>query len=119
MEPPNRNSSLSFYYHLYGLNVESDLALPDLQSQTAPRDHNLRVKLFLRDAFTHWPIETGADESALIFRSAQNGSMNNPNVRIEYFPAARCYRFLYGDESRSLWITMGGTFGECGLRKCL
>src|SRR5437773_4793993 len=111
MEPPNRNSSLSFYYHLYELKVERDLALPDLQSQTAPRDHNPRVKLFLRDAFTHWPIETGANESALIFRSAQNGSMNNPNVRIEYFPAARCYRFLYGDgiafaldhDGRNIW----------------
>jgi len=97
MEPQNRNSSLSFCYNLYGLNVESDLALPDLRSQTAPRDHNPRVKLFLRDAFTHWPIETGADESTLIFRSAQNGSTSDPNVRIEYFAAARCYRFLYGD----------------------
>jgi hypothetical protein len=97
MEPPNRNSSLSFCYNLYGLNVESDLALPDLRSQTAPRNHNPRVKLFLRDAFTHWPIETDADESTLIFRSAQNGSTNNPNVRIEHFAAARCYRFIYGD----------------------
>ena len=97
MEPPNRNSSLSFCYNLYGLNVESDLALPDLRSQTAPRDHNPRVKLFLRDAFTHWPIETGADESTLIFCSTQNGSVDSPNVRIEHFAAARCYRFLYGD----------------------
>ena len=97
MEPPNRNSSLFFCYNLYGLNVESDLALPELRSQTAPWDHNPRVKLFLRDAFSHWPIETGGDESTLIFRSEQNGSTNNPNVRIEYFAAARCYRFLYGD----------------------
>ncbi len=88
---------MSFYYHLYGLNVESDLALPELRSQTAPRDHNPRVKLFLRDAFAHWPIETSADKSTLIHDSAQNGSTNNPNVRIEYFAAARCYRFLYGD----------------------
>ncbi len=97
MEPPNRNFRVSFCYNLYGLNVESDLALPELRSQTAPRDHNPRVKLFLRDAFTHWPIETSADESTLIFRSAQNGSTNDPDVRIEYFAAARCYRFLYGD----------------------
>jgi len=88
---------LSFYYHLFGLSVESDLALPELGSRTAPRNHKSPVKLFLRDALTDWPIETGTDESTLIFRSAQNGFMNNPNVRIEYFAAARCYRFLYGD----------------------
>ena len=88
---------MSFHYHLYGLHVESDLALSTLRSQTIPRNHHSPVKLFLRDALTHWPIETSADESTLIFRSAQNGSMNNPNVRIEYFAAARCYRFLYGD----------------------
>ena len=97
MRQPNRSSSSSFYYHLYGLNVESDLALPELRPQTAPWNHNSRVKLFLREAFTHWPIETGTDESTLIFRSPQNGSTNNPNVRIEYFAAVRCYRFLYGD----------------------
>ena len=97
MRPPNGNSSLSFCYNLYGLNVESDLTLPELQSRTAPRNHGSTVKLFLRDALTHWPIETGADESTLIFCSTQNGSVNNPNVRIEYFAAARCYRFLYGD----------------------
>ena len=102
---------MSFYYHLYGLNVESDLALPELRSQTAPRNHESSVKLFLRDAFTRWPIETGAVESTLIFRSAQNESTNNPNVWIEYFPAARCYRFLYGDgiafafdqDGRNIW----------------
>ena len=97
MRQSNRSSSSSFYYHLYGLNVESDLALPELRPQTAPWNHNSRVKLFLREAFTHWPIETGTDESTLIFRSPQNGSTNNPNVRIEYFAAVRCYRFLYGD----------------------
>jgi hypothetical protein len=88
---------LSFHYHLYGLNVESDLVLPGLRSQPAPRNHDSPVKLFLRDAFTQWPIETGAVKSTLIFRSAQNGSLNNPNVQIEYFATARCYRFLYGD----------------------
>ena len=97
MRPPNRNSSLSFYYHLYGLNVASDLALSGLRSRTAPRNHDSSVKLFLRDALTRWPIETGADESTLIYGSAQNGSVNNPNVRIQHFAAARCYRFLYGD----------------------
>ncbi len=111
MRPPNRSSSLSFYYHLYGLNVESDLALPDLRSRTAPRNHDSSVKLFLRDALTHWPIETSADESTLIFCSARNGSVNNPNLRIEYFDAARRYRFLYGDgiafaldrDGRNIW----------------
>jgi len=88
---------VSFCYNLYGLNVESDVALPELRSQTARRNHNPPFKLFLRDAFAHWPIETGSDESTLIFRSAQNGSTNNPKVRIEYFAAARCYRFLYDD----------------------
>ena len=96
MRQPNRSSSLSFYYHLYGLDVESDLALPELRSQTAPRDHNPRVKLFLRDAFTHWPIETGPDKSTFIHDSAQNESALY-TVRIEYFHAARCYRFLYED----------------------
>lgn len=95
MRPPNRNSSLSFYYQLYGLNVESDVALPDLRSQTVPRNHDSPVKLFLRDALTHWPIESGTDESTLIYEPAQNGSVYT--VRIEYFHAARCYRFLYRD----------------------
>jgi hypothetical protein len=111
MRPPNRSSSLSFYYHLYGLNVESDRALPELRSRTAPPNHDSSVQLFLRDALTHWPIEASADESTLIFCSAQNGSGNNPNVRIEYFHAARCYRFLYGDgiafaldhDGRNIW----------------
>jgi hypothetical protein len=88
---------LSFYYHLYGLNVESDLALPELRSRTGPPNHDSSVKLFLRDALTHWPVAPGAEESTLIFCSAQNGSVNNPDVRIEYFEAARCYRFLYSD----------------------
>ena len=100
-----------FHYHLYGLNVESDLALPGLRSQTAPRNHDSSVKLFLRDALTRWPIEIGADESILIFCSTQNGSVNNPNVRIQHFAAARCYRFLYGDgiafavgdDGRNIW----------------
>jgi len=97
MRQPNRNSSLSSYYHLYGLNVESDLALPGLRSRIPPRNHDSSVKLFLRDALTHWPIETSADKSTLIHDPAQNGSTNNTNVRIEYFAAARCYRFLYDD----------------------
>jgi len=88
---------LPFYYHLYGLNVESNVALPELRSQSASPGDDSRVKLFLGDAI-HWPIEAAADESTRIFRSAQNGFMNDPNVRIEYFSAARCYRFLYGDE---------------------
>jgi hypothetical protein len=102
---------LSFYYHLFGLNVESDLALPGLRSRIPPRNHDSSVKLFLRDALTHWPIETCAGKSTLIHESAQNGSGNDPYVRIEYFYAARCYRFLYGDgiafalddDGRTIW----------------
>jgi len=86
---------MSFFYHLYGLNVESDLALPELRCRTAPRNHNSSVKLFLCDAFTHWPIETSAGESTLICEPAKNESVSS--VRIEYFHAARCYRFLYRD----------------------
>ena len=86
---------MNFHYHLYGLNVESDLALPELRSQTAPWNHNCPVKLFLRDAITHWPIEIGADESTLIYDPTQDGAMYT--VRIEYFHAARCYRFVYSD----------------------
>jgi hypothetical protein len=86
---------VSFYYHLHGLNVESDVPLPELRCLAAPRNHNFSVKLFLRDAFTHWPIETSADESTLIYEPAKNGSVYT--VRIEYFHAARCYRFLYRD----------------------
>ena len=88
---------MSFNYHLYGLNVESDLALPELRSRTALRTHDSTVKLFLRDALTHWPIGAGADESTLIYRSAQNGCVNDANVRIDYFHAPQCYRFLYRD----------------------
>ena len=110
---------MSFYYHLYGLNVESDLALPGLRSQTAPRNHDSPVKLFLRDALTHWPIETGADESTLIYSSAQNGSTTIPLFGLSIFPPRGAIGFYMVMESRSLWITMGKTFGECGLRKCL
>jgi hypothetical protein len=96
MPPSNRSSSLSFYYHLFGLNVESDLALPGLRSRIPPRNHESSVKLFLRDALTHWPIETCAGKITLIHDSAQNQSALY-TVRIEYFHAAGCYRFLYED----------------------
>jgi len=95
MRLPNRSSSLNFHYHLYGLNVESDVALPELRCRTVPRNHDSPVKLFLRDALTNWPIETSADESTLVYEPAENGSVYT--VRIEYFHAARCYRFLYRD----------------------
>lgn len=86
---------MSFYYHLYGLNVESDLALPELRSQIPPRDHDSPVRLFLRDALTRWPIEIGADESTFIYDPTRDGAVYT--VRIEYFQAARCYRFVYSD----------------------
>jgi hypothetical protein len=97
---------LAFHYYLYGLNVESDLAVPDLRSQTAARHGNAAIKLFLRDAGTHWPIEIGGAESTLIHGSAYR-------VRIEYFHAARCYRFLYSDgvafaldhDGKTIWGT--------------
>ena len=73
---------MSFYYHLFGLNVESDLALPGLRSRILPQNHDSSVKLFLRDALTHWPIETSAAKSTLIHDPAQNGS--GYTVRIEY-----------------------------------
>lgn len=95
MRPTNRSSSLIFHYHLYGLNVESDVALPDLRCRTAPWNHNSLVKLFLHGAITHWPIEVGADESTLIYDPTQDGAMYD--VRIEYFHAARCYRFVYSN----------------------
>ena len=95
MRLSNRSFSLIFHYHLYGLNVQSDLALPDLRPQTAPWNHNSPVKFFLHDAITHWPIEIGADESSLIYDPTQDGAMYT--VRIEYFHAARCYRFVYPD----------------------
>ena len=102
---------MSFYYHLYGLNVESDLALSGLRSRRIPWNRDFPVKLFLRDALTHWPIETREDESTLICDPAQNGSVNDPSLRIEYFHAARCYRFLYRDgiafaldhDGRKIW----------------
>ena len=85
---------MSFFYYLYGLNVESDVALPELRPQAAPWNHDSPIKLFLRDAVTHWPIETAADESTLIYEPVKNAVYT---VRIEYFHAARCYRFLYRD----------------------
>ena len=108
MPPPNSSASLSFYYHVYGLDVESDLALPELRSRTAPRNHHSPVKLFLRDATAHCPIEIGADRSTLIYSSAQD--LTNP-FRIDYFHAPRCYRFLYGNgiafafdqDGRNIW----------------
>jgi hypothetical protein len=84
---------MGFYYRLFGLNVHSDVPLPGVQSPTwSPQENVAPVYVRLR-GYSSQEITTRAEEGILVFESTNNG----PCLRIEYFPSARFYRFLYSD----------------------
>jgi hypothetical protein len=84
---------MGFYYRLFGLDVHSDVALPGVQSRTwSPQEDAAPVNIRL-SAYSIRETATEAEQGILVFDSKKN----EPDVRIEYFPSARFYRFLYGD----------------------
>jgi hypothetical protein len=84
---------MGFYYRLFGLDVHSDVALPGVQSRTwLPQQNAAPVCVRLR-GYSSQEIATPAEQGILVFESKKNA----PCVRIEYFPSARFYRFLYSD----------------------
>ena len=88
-----RRPDMGFYYRLFGLNVHSDAPLPGVQSQTwLPQENAAPVNVRL-SSYSSDEIATEPDQGLLVFESQQNP----PCVRIEYFPSAQFYRFLYGD----------------------
>jgi hypothetical protein len=84
---------MGFYYRLFGLDVHSDVALPGVQSRTrSPQKDTVSVNIRL-SGYSSDEIATAAEQGILLFDSKKN----EPGVRIEYFPSARFYRFLYRD----------------------
>jgi hypothetical protein len=84
---------MGFYYRLFGLNVHSDVALPGVQPRTwSPREDAAPVNIRL-SGYSDDEIATEAEQGILVFESKKK----EPCVRIEYFPSARFYRFLYSD----------------------
>ena len=84
---------MEFYYRLFGLDVYSDVALPGLQLRTwSPQKDAAPVNIRLSGHSSN-EIATAAEQGILVFKSKKN----EPCGRIEYFPAARFYRFLYSD----------------------
>ncbi len=84
---------MGFYYRLFGLDVHSDVALPGVQSRIwSPQQDAAPVNIRL-SAYGSDKIANEAEEGILVFDSRKN----EPDVRIEYFPSARFYRFRYGD----------------------
>jgi hypothetical protein len=84
---------MGFYYRLFGLGVHSDVALPGIQSRTSlPQEKAAPVNVRLR-GYSSRGMTTAAEQGILVFVSKKN----EPSVRIEYFPSARFYRFLYSD----------------------
>jgi hypothetical protein len=84
---------MGFYYRLFGLNVHSDVALPAVPSRTwLPQENAAPVNIRL-SGHNSEEIVTAAEHGILVFESKRN----EPCVRIEYFPSARFYRFLYSD----------------------
>jgi hypothetical protein len=84
---------MGFYYRLFGLNVRSDVPLPGVQSRTwSPQENAPPVNIRL-SGYSSDEIATEAEQGVLVFESKKKP----PCVRIEYFPAAQFYRFLYSD----------------------
>src|SRR5207245_5545834 len=84
---------MGFYYRLFGLDVHSNVALPGVQSRTwLPQENAAPVYVRLR-GYSSQEIATAAEQGILVFESKKN----EPCMRIEYFPSARFYRFLYSD----------------------
>jgi hypothetical protein len=84
---------MGFYYRLFGLNVHSDVALPGLQPRTWLTQENAAPVYVRWRGYSSQKIATAAEQGILVFESKKN----DPRVRIEYFPSARLYRFLYND----------------------
>ena len=84
---------MGFHYRLFGLNVHSDVALPGIQSRTWLQQENAApVYLRLGGCSSHG-IVTAAEQGTLVFESKKS----EPCGRIDYFPSAQSYRFLYSD----------------------
>jgi hypothetical protein len=84
---------MGFYYRLFGLDVHSDVALPGVQLRTwSPQEDAAPVNIRL-SGYSNDEIATKAEQGILVFESKKN----EPCVRIQHFPSARFYRFLYGD----------------------
>jgi hypothetical protein len=84
---------MGFYYRLFGLDVHSDVALPSVQTRTwSPREDAAPVNIRL-SGYSCDEIAAESEQGILVFESKKK----EPRVRIEYFPSARFYRFLYSD----------------------
>jgi hypothetical protein len=84
---------MEFNYRLFGLNVHSDVALPGVQTRTwSPQEDPAPVNIRLSGCSSD-EIATKAEQSVPVFESKKK----QPRVRIDYFPSARFYRFLYSD----------------------
>lgn len=84
---------MEFYYRLFGLDVHSDVALPGIRLQTwSPRKDAAPVYIRLSE-YKGEEIATEVEHGILVFQSKRD----EPYVRIDYFPSARSYRFLYID----------------------
>lgn len=84
---------MGFYYRLFGLDVHSDVALPDIQSRTRLSQENAAPVYVRLGSYSSQEIATETEKGTLVFESKRN----ELSVRIEYFPSARFYRFLYSD----------------------
>lgn len=84
---------MGFYYRLFGLNVHSDVALSGIQTRTWLPQENAAPVYVQLSGLSSQGIATAAEQGILVFASKKN----EPCGRIEYFPSARFYRFLYGD----------------------
>jgi hypothetical protein len=84
---------MEFYYRLFGLDVHSDVALPGVRLRTwTPRKDPAPVYIRL-SGYSNNEIATEVEQGILVFQSKKD----EPYVRIDYFPSARFYRFLYID----------------------
>ena len=84
---------MGFHYRLFGLNVHSDVALPGIQSRTWLQQENAAPVYLRLGGYSSQGIVTSAEQGILVFESKKS----EPCGRIDYFPSARFYRFLYSD----------------------
>jgi len=84
---------MRFYYRLFGLDVHSDVALPGVHLRPWSRQEDAAPLNIRLSGYGSDKIATEAEQGILVFESKKN----SPCVRIEYFPSARFYRFLYSD----------------------
>jgi hypothetical protein len=84
---------MGFHYRLFGLNVHSDVALPGIQSRTWLQQENAAPVYLRLGGYNSQGIVTSAEQGILVFEAKKS----EPCGRIDYFPSARFYRFLYSD----------------------